>query len=206
VATYVDKDRVRRAHVQLRAMLGSLPTWSTFPESYVREYGRLVTDLRNAGLDVTVFEFGSEHLRPKVTSFNYVTKEVNYADEPHIDRAKFLTRAQGLLTWLEERERGPVAPKPPMVDGRAFGNVTISGGNVNFGDGSSINVTNVTVMDVLQALERHIQSTVAEPAVKKSVLAKVGDLLRHPAATTALQVGLPELLKKVHQGAGGGGL
>jgi hypothetical protein len=36
-----------------------------------------------------------------------------------------------------------------------------------------------------------------EPAVKKSVLAKVGELLKHPAATRALQVGLPELLKNI---------
>jgi hypothetical protein len=205
MATYVDKDRVRRAHAQLRAMLGSLPTWSTFPESYVRDYRRLVTELRDAGLDVTGFEFGSEHLQPKVASFNYLTKEVTYADELHVGRATFLTRAQGLLTYLDGRESAAAAT-PPKVDGRALANVTISGGNVNFGDGSSINMTNITVVDVLQALQRHVEGTVMEPAVKKSVLAKVGEVLRHSAATTALQVGLPELLKKIHQSAGGGGL
>jgi len=204
VATYVDKDRVRRAHVQLRAMLASLPQWHSFPHSYVRDYGRLVIELRNAGLDVMSFEVGSEHLKPKITSYDPRSNQANYADELHIDRATFLTRAKGLLTYLDDR--AAPAPTPAKVDGRAFANVTISGGNVNFGDGSSINVTNITVVDVLNALERHIESTVMEPAVRKSVLAKVGDLLRHPAATTAVQVGLPELLKKIHQSAGGGGL
>jgi len=204
MATYVDRDKVKRAHVQLRAMLTSLPQWHSFPHSYVRDYERLVNELRNAGLDVTSFGVGSGHLTPKITSYDPRTNEANYAEELHIDRATFLTRAKGLLTYLDER--AAPAQAPPRGDGRAFANVSISGGNLNFGDGSSINVTNVTVMDVLHALERHIESTVMEPAVKKSVLAKVGDVLRHPATTTALQVGLPELLKKLHQSAGGGGL
>lgn len=204
MATYVDKDRVRRAHGQLRAMLASLPQWHSFPHSYVRDYARLVTELRNAGLEVMSFEVGSEHLKPKITSYDARTNQANYADELHIDRATFLTRAKGLLTYLDER--AAPAPGPPKVDGRAFANVTIGGGNVNFADGSSINVTNVTVVDVLHALERHIERTVMEPAVKKSVLAKVGEVLRHPATTAALQVGLPELLKKLHQNDGGGGL
>jgi hypothetical protein len=57
-----------------------------------------VTELRNVGLDVTGFEFGSGQLKAKITSYDPRTNQANYADERHIDRATFLTGAKRLLT------------------------------------------------------------------------------------------------------------
>jgi hypothetical protein len=109
----------------------------------------------------------------------------------------------GLLSYLDDRAAPAAAAGASKADSRAFGSVSISGGNVTFGDGSHVNITNVTVAPLLQALEHHIESTVADPVQKKSLLAKVSEVLKHPAATTALQVGLPQLLKLVGGSAGG---
>jgi hypothetical protein len=201
--TYKD-DTARRVRGRLKAMKDSLPKWATFPERYVRDYEGLVTELRNVGFDVSGFHVEPGHLRREATLSNYLTGEVTYPDEAHIDSATFLTRIGGLLSYLDDL-LAPAAPAAaPKADSRAFTNVNISGGNVNFGDGSSINITTITVAQLLQALERHIESTVADPMQKKSLLAKVSEVLKHPAATTALQVGLPQLLKLLSGGEGGG--
>jgi hypothetical protein len=198
-----EEDKIARIRGQLKAMIDNLPKWSSFPARYVKDYEALLASLQNAGLNVLDFGIGEDHLRAKVSSFNYLTKETNYADELHIDRAPFLARMGGLLTYLDKRAAPDAATGASKADSRAFGSVSISGGNVTFGDGSHVNITNVTVAQLLAALERHVESTVADPAQKKSLLAKVSEVLRHPAATTALQVGLPQLLKLLGGGAGG---
>jgi ribosomal protein S8E len=87
--------------------------------------------------------------------------------------------------------------KPSDVGAPGFGPITISGGNVTFGDGSHINITTVTAGDLLRALQAHVEATVADPATKESVLAQIGSVLKHPASTAVLQVALPELLKRL---------
>jgi len=48
---------------------------------------------------------------------------------------------------------------------------------------------------VLELDERHVEKTVTDPTERKTLLAKMGDFLKHPASTTVLQTALPELLK-----------
>lgn len=84
-------------------------------------------------------------------------------------------------------------------ESRSFSNITISGSTVNFGDGASINITNVTLRDVLRHLEAEIASKVSDPEQKKTLLARLRDLVGHPAFASILQLGLPELLKRLQE-------
>lgn len=89
-------------------------------------------------------------------------------------------------------------PVRPAGGSRVFGNVTFAGpATVTFGDHSSINITNITVGDFLHGVEAEIEQRVADPEKRKSLLARVRDLLRSPEATEIIRIGLPEILRRV---------
>jgi len=185
-----DNDKIARVRGQLKSWVDNLPKWSTFPERYVRDYHAHLKALGEAGLDVSDFAISSDHARRIVASSNYITGEVHYADDLHVDRSTLLSRAGGLVSYLDEK-LSPAA----KFDARAYGGVTITGGNVTFGDGSNISITTVTVSDLLRALEAHVEKAVEDPEKRSTALTKVSDFLKHPALTTVLQTALPELLK-----------
>ena len=87
-------------------------------------------------------------------------------------------------------------------DSRSYRNITITGSTVNFGDGASINITNVTVGDILGRLEGEITSKVTDPEQRRTLLTRLRELVGHPAFAGILQVALPEILKRLSNAAG----
>lgn len=94
-------------------------------------------------------------------------------------------------------------PVSPASGSRVFGNVTFTGpATVTFGDHSPINITKITIGDFLRGVEAEIEARVADPEERKSLLARMRDLLNSPAAGEIIRVGLPEILKRL-LGSGG---
>lgn len=185
----VDADRIARARARLKSFRDSLPQWHTLPQKYVDEFHELISDLGSAGVDVRDFAVPDSALTRQVSSSNYITREVRYHPELHVERAMFLSRVDGLVEYLNRTSASRTTPEGRDL---RFGSINITGGNVTFGDGSHINVT---VADLLRAVSAQIDRQVEDPEAKKSLLGKVDDLLRHPASTSVLQAGLPELLR-----------
>lgn len=186
-----DDDRVTRTLHRLDAWRKSLPKWHSFPIEYVTEYHGLLNQLRDAGIDVAEFYVPDSQLARVVTGGNYVTGETRYSDEPHARGDLLLGRLDGVIGYL--RESKPKAAPPKTAPGR----VTITGGNVTFGEGAHINISTVTIGDFLHALEKHVEAQVSDPTEKRSILGRISDLLKHPAATTVIQTALPEILKQL---------
>ncbi len=109
----------------------------------------------------------------------------------------FMPTAAG-IDYIEHPEQFPALGTTIIISApRTYGDITVSGGHVTFGDGASINITSVTFTDLVRALEGEIEAKVSDPQEKKSLLGYLAGLTKNPSFTTFLQVTLPELLKRI---------
>jgi len=114
-------------------------------------------------------------------------------------RAIFLSYVRGAVDYV----RPLLHPEPSLAPPRqARGDGTISGGNVTFGHGASINITTLTVADIMHAIQQAAASAVSDPEQRESFLSKLREVRKHPAATTILQTSLPELLRRLSRPGG----
>lgn len=176
-------DALRRSIGRLKALRDSLPDWRHLPDSHVEDYDTILRPLLDAGADLNDLQVPREHLRLIRTGGNARTGEVRYSENRFIERP----------FYLESLDPKIAAPTRPAD---RFGGVTITGSNVTFGDGSHINIASITVGDILRALEAE-SSSIGDPEQQKSFRSRISELLKHPAATTILQTGLPELLRRL---------
>jgi hypothetical protein len=202
----VDEDRVSRARCELEAIIHNLPmkyvpSYNIVGEDTVVQYQGVLDELTSAGLDVSRFRFERGSLKPGGVAQSYARTTIDHNQPPReapaprglfANRSRFLTAADGLLRYLREREAPAMSNAP---EGRSFSGFNINATNVTLGDGSAINITTITISQLLEALREHVDRTVHDPAQKKTLIGKISDVLKHPAATTALQASLPELLK-----------
>lgn len=191
--TEFDGGRLKTILGRMRAFQQSLPErWTAFPARYAEEYGRMIEDLRRAGFETT-------HLALPAGAA-YLTRERGLLP-PQIDRTVLMSAVSGAIAFIESMlEKSENEPFGPAA---GFGPIIISGGNVTFGDGSNVNITTVTMGDLLKGLQSHVEATApdpGDPSKKESLLAQINNLLKHPASTTILQVGVPELLKRLFGG------
>lgn len=77
----------------------------------------------------------------------------------------------------------------------SFGNITISGGTVVFGDGAKI--TQVAVKELVNALSEEIKETVPESEEKKSVLKTLKDITTNETFATVAGTVIGEILRRV---------
>jgi hypothetical protein len=174
----------------LKALRASLPDHAFLSEHYVTEFSDILHQLTNAGLDVNEYYVPQRLLAPRIAGFNSVTGETRYTEKSFVEWAFFLSRLGGLLEYLN-----PETPAPPATSHR-IGDITITGSNVTLGDGAHINITNVTVRDILRAADRAAE-LIENPEQRLSFRKRVGAILSHPMAATVLQMGVPELLRRL---------
>ncbi len=112
---------------------------------------------------------------------------------------------EGVIAVLSEEppEKEVVLPQPDAPPARAgsaghtYGAVTITGGNVSFGDGTTMNITSVTLGDLFRRIESEVEAKVSDPKEKRSILDRLKDLTKNPAFAIILQTALPEILKHI---------
>lgn len=77
----------------------------------------------------------------------------------------------------------------------SYGNITISGGTVVFGDGNKI--TQVAVKELVEALREEIQEKVPESEEKQTVLRSLKDITKNETFATVAGTVLGEILRRI---------
>jgi hypothetical protein len=102
-----------------------------------------------------------------------------------------------LTSGIENLEMGlPAIPERKNGSIRKHGDVTINAQNVAFGDNSNVTITNnITLANILEILEKEIESKVNEPEEKRRLLGGLRDFMKHPLTTAITAQGIAALLK-----------
>ena len=89
------------------------------------------------------------------------------------------------------------AEKSESAKKSQFGNITVSGGTVVFGDGNRIN--QVQIKDLVQALSEEIQEKVPESEDKRSILSSLKTLTENQSFASVTGAVIGEIIKKISQ-------
>jgi len=124
--------------------------------------------------------------------------------EEAMDKAiEFLEALKGEPRVVAQRPQEPAATahSSRTRDAR-YGNITISGGTVVFGDGNSIH--QVTVKQLVEALQKEVQEKVPESEEKRTVLKTLKQLATSETFTSVAGSMISEILRRVVSGPGPG--
>lgn len=95
------EDKLQKVFAQLSALKANLPEGHHANEKYVSTYNSLVNDL-SVGLGESLEEFSvpGNEIKQRVTSSNYLTKEVNYSKDKWCERSVLLMKLDSLLGYF----------------------------------------------------------------------------------------------------------
>lgn len=96
-----DQDKLRRAYARLAGLKNNLPTGFYVSQDYVGEYHEALQHLEELELETSEFRVPQNQLKRRVVSSNYLTGEVDYADQPEVERTFLAAKIDSVLTYFD---------------------------------------------------------------------------------------------------------
>lgn len=146
--------------------------------------------------------YGQEYLKilDKALWFGQVIMSEGHGQRMHIEAMdKAIVFLNGLKTEsqmdrsLSTNKTNTESIEVPQK--RSYGNITISGGTVVFGDGNRI--TQVAVKELVDALAKEIEEKVPESEERRSVLSKLKEITTNETFASVAGTVIGEILRRV---------